>query len=158
MQAGQPKDRIDHAYFKVDAREAQRRLDEIERLIFGEQAHVDVGEDVEERRGANGFGVAQLDQLAAAGRDQRQMMLNGQAAQTVEKVGAEVGIHRHLLKFVQQKHDVLILFVDDVEQIGQRKIVDGFLLANLVDGLDAPPGPGRRGPSGAAGAATAARA
>src|SRR5205807_8483093 len=92
MVASDTQDGINLCVREVDVGPNQRLRDKVQGVIFREESHVDIGKDIEERRRANCLGVAEFNQLATAGGDERQMMMDCQTPQAIEESSIKVGI------------------------------------------------------------------
>ena len=67
--------------------------------------------------------MAQLDQLAAAGREQGQPVVNCQAPQSVKEFRTKIRIGGDLLELVQQRNNMLAVIVQLLEEFVERKRV-----------------------------------
>ena len=81
----------------------------------------------------NLLGVTQVDQLAARGSHQRQVLVDGQGAQPAEEIGAKVGILGDVFELVQQQDG------------GQARIGDGFEQVFQVEQVEVRPACGASG-------------
>ena len=79
--------------------------------------------------------MGELNQLTAAGSDQTQVVLDRQASQTVEEIRSKIGVAGDVLELVQQKNDVHILAVDDIEEVGEGIVIDVLRLAQVIHHL-----------------------
>ena len=69
-------------------------------------------------------GVTQVDQLAAGGSHQRQVLVDGQGAQAAEEIGAEVGVLGDVFELVQQQDGGQAGIGDGLEQVFQVEQVE----------------------------------